>query len=311
MIKNILRSIFIMSLSIGMNAMAIEIQSNGICQIDGVDYPAIGFGTYPLQGEVCEKAVKDAAKVGYRIIDTATFYDNFEPIARALKGLGRQNFYIISKVWPDSQTPEKLRQDIKATLRRLQTDYLDAYLIHWPNSEIPIEGTLTAMEELRRKGVIRHIGLSNVNANHVKRALEVKVPISWVQVEMNTNFYDPELLTFCQEKGIAVQAWAPLGRGSISNDGNLAALGKKYGKTASQIALRWIVQHHCLPLPGSQNPVHIRQNFEIFDFALSLEEMNQLDRRARIGSRVRISDKNSMGFTDEFDYSYEQCWPKR
>lgn len=289
--------------------MSIQINNNGKCVIDGVEYPAVGFGTYPFKEEVCLQAVTQAVALGYRIIDTATFYRNFSPISKALKPLGRNNFYIISKVWPDSHTPEKLRTDIKLTLQQLETSYLDAYLLHWPNSKLPIEDTLHALEGLRKDKLIHHLGLSNVTMNHLLRALEVGIPISWVQVEMSPFFYDPDLLAFCKKQSIAIQAWGPLGRGRIHQDTLLEKLGKKYKKTSSQVALRWIIQHGCLPLPGSQNKKHMQENLEIFDFALSHQEMEEINRSAEVGKRERISIAKGLGFTDEFDFSYEQCWP--
>lgn len=291
--------------------MPIEMQPDGICNIEGVEYPAIGFGTYPLRGETCLQAVTQAAELGLRIIDTATFYENFDPIHSALRQFGRENFYIISKVWPFEQTPEKLRKDFQETLEQLQTSYLDAYLLHWPNSTIAIEDTLQAMEELRVAGKIRHIGLSNVTVNHLKRALEVGVPISWVQVEMHPHFYDAELLEFCDDHNIVVQAWAPLGRGNLSHDALLASIGQKYGKTAAQVALRWIIQHKCLPLPGSKNKDHMQQNLSVLDFNLSPDEMEEIDARAKVGARERVTPEVGVGFTDEFDFAYEECWPKQ
>lgn len=306
-LKKLGRLVFI-NLIFGVEIMAIEVDGKGKCLIEEMEYPAIGFGTYPLKNEICFKALTDAAELGYRIIDTATFYDNFEPIGKVLKKFGRDNFYVISKVWPDSQTPEELEKDLKMTLDRLQTTYLDAYLLHWPNSKISIDDILNKIEELRAKGLIRHIGLSNVNTNHLKRALEVKVPISWVQVEMHPLYYDSELLAFCKRHSIIVQAWAPLGRGRLSEDPILAILGEKYQKTASQIALRWIVQHGCIPLPGSKNKEHIRENIEINDFTLSNEEMDELNQRAKVGKRERVTLEMGIGFADEFDFSYEECW---
>lgn len=196
----------IMNVFASANPIGIDIKS-GICRIDEIDYPVIGFGTYPLTGKACTAAVEQAAKIGYRIIDTATYYRNFDGIAKALKDQDRRRFYIISKVWHNMQSPADLRKDLDLTLEQLQTDYLDAYLLHWPNSEIPIEKTLAAMEELRRDKKIRHIGLSNVSVNHLKRALELGIPITWVQIEMHPHFYDPELLKFCQEHSIMVQAY--------------------------------------------------------------------------------------------------------
>lgn len=273
--------------------------------------PMVGFGTYPLRGNECTQAVENAAKCGYRIIDTATFYQNFDAIATAFVNLDREEFYIISKVWPDRQTPAELASDLDSTLEQLQTDYIDAYLIHWPNSNIPIEETLQAMEELRVSGKIRDIGLSNVTVNHLKRILELEIPISWVQIEMSPLFYDPLLLEFCRDHGIAVQAWSPLGRGSCSKDPALAKIGQKYGKNSSQVALRWILQHGCIPLPGSSNERHIQENIDVFDFALTDEEMEQIDQVAIDGPRLRITPEFNLGFTDEFDFTYEECWPKR
>ncbi len=120
---------------------------NSIVTIDGKTYPAVGFGTYRLTGKVCQKAVLEAIQTGYRIIDTATYYTNFESIAQAVNGFDRSQFYLISKVWPDMQAPGDLRRDFQKTIKELNIDYLDAYFIHWPNSKLPIEPTLQAMKE--------------------------------------------------------------------------------------------------------------------------------------------------------------------
>lgn len=295
----------------GGGLVAVEMDGNGTCTIEGKKYPAIGFGTYPLQNETCFKAVGFAAKTGYRIIDTATFYDNYESIAHALQKQPRDQFYLISKVWPNAQTAKKLVKDVEGALKRLNTSYLDAYLIHWPNHTIPIEETLTALDGLRKQGKIRHIGLSNVTVNHLRRAQEVGVPITWVQIEMHPFFYDAELLSYCQAHSIGVQAWAPLGRGRLAEDPLLKSIGQKHGKTAAQVALRWSLQHGCLPLPGSSSESHIEQNMAVLDFTLSAEEMTQIDKRAQNGQRTRIQSDRGMGFSDEFDFSYEECWPKK
>ena len=137
----------------------------------------------------------------------------------------------------------------------------------------------------------------------MKRAWEVGVPITWVEVEMSPAFCDFDLLNFCHQHSIGVLAWAPLNRGGLSNDKFLASVGKKYGKTAAQISLRWIIQNGCIPLPASQNKAHIVQNMAVLDFALTEQEMQELNQRAKAGHRTRVS-------FDEFDFSYEQCWPK-
>lgn len=280
----------------------------GKCRIEGKEYPMVGLGTYRLTGEICAKALIEAANIGYRIIDTATYYNNFEGMAQGLKKLDRSQLYIISKVWHDMQAKENLRKDLQETQQLLQTDYLDAYLLHWPNSQIPIKETLTAMRGLVQEKKVRHIGLSNVTVNHLKKALEVGVSITWIQVEMHPYFYDKELLAFCKECKIGIQAWRPLNLGRMNEDEVLIEMGKKHGKTACQIALRWIVQHGCIPLPGSKDARHMQENLNVMDFVLSTEEMHTLDQRAVTGSRYRL-DKARVGFTDEFDFSYEECWP--
>lgn len=304
-------SLFSMPFSGRLDAGGIDFCMEGTkCQIDGVTYPAIGFGTCLIHDEKCVIALNMAAQMGYRIIDTATFYRNFAPIGVVLKKYGRQNFYLISKVWHDQLTPKKVEKDLAKTLQELKTDYLDAYLIHWPNSLIPIEDTLRAMEKLRRCRKIRHIGLSNVTVNHVKRALEVGVPISWVQVEMNPFFCDFELLKFCKQNAIAMQVWCPLDRGGrVGGDKLLNMIAQHHQKTPQQVALRWIIQHGCIPLPCSRNPEHIRQNMDIDNFTLSAQEMQWIDQRAATGKR-RGATVGELGFTDEFGFSYEECWPK-
>lgn len=300
----------IVNLSASKNSIEMNIKK-GVCRIDGVEYPMIGYGTYhPLTGGMLAEDVERAIQTGYRIIDTATFYKNFDGIAGALKNKDRSHLYLISKVWHDKQSPEDLRKDLNATLAKLQIDYLDAYLLHWPNSKIPIEKTLETMNELRRAKKIRHIGLSNVSVNHLKRALEVGVPITWVQIEMHPYFCDFELLKFCNEHSIGVLAWAPLGRGRISKDALLARIGKKYKKTSSQVAMKWIVQHGCIPLPSSKNTDHLFENLNINDFMLTSDEMSEIDKRAKVGERERLT-KKMIGFDDEFDFSYGECWPKR
>jgi len=298
-----------MTISASTNPIAIDVEK-GVCKIDKVDYPIVGLGTYPSTGEVCREAVEKAVQNGYRIIDTATYYRNFDAIAEALKNQDRSLFYIISKVWHTDQAPEELRADLKQTLQQLHTDYLDAYLLHWPNSAIPIEKTLGAMDELRKAKKIRHLGLSNVSVNHLKRALEVGTALTWVQIEMHPHFFDVELDDFCRAHGIHVQAWGPLGRGRLADDPFLTKIGQRQGKTAAQVALRWIIQHGCVPLPGSKKEGHIRENAAVQDFTLSPEEMEAIDQKAKKGKRGRYT-KEVLGISDEFDFSYEQCWPRK
>lgn len=292
----------------------IEVDRYGTCQIEQEKYLAIGFGTAHMKRdpELCYQSVKAAIEVGYRILDTATRYQNFLPIKKALEGHERRDFYIISKAWHNAQTATKLKEDLASCLDQLQIDYLDAYFLHWPNSQTPIEETLHALEQLRNRKLIRHIGLSNVTIHHLKRALEVKVSIEWVQIEMNPFFYDAELVAFCQTNAITVQAAAPLHESKIDDDHFLIEIGKKYKKTAAQVALKWILQHGCIPLPRSRSPQHMQENIDVLDFTLLDTDMQEIDEKAKSGTRkIRVVGEAAKieGFTDEFDFSYNECWP--
>lgn len=270
----------------------------------------IGFGTYPLKGSQCEKAVGSALKLGYRMIDTATFYENFLPIKAAISGYKRHEIAITSKVWPDSQTPELLEEDLKNTLKQLDTAYIDDYLLHWPNSRLPIKDVFVTLNYFKEQGLVKRIGLSNVTVNHVRRAFELNAKIDTVQIEMNPLFYDPNLLAYCHENKLILQAWWPLAHGSVMKNELLSRLSNKYKKTNAQISLRWIIQHSAIPLPGSSNEHHQKENLNVFDFSLSEEDMAEINHMASRGTRLRMRESDGFGFSDEFDYAYEDCWPR-
>ncbi len=271
--------------------------------------PPIGYGTWPYKGEECTKAVEEALDMGYTILDTATFYNNFEAIEKAIRSKNREELTIISKVWPTNQSPADLKKDLKDSLQRLNTPYIDIYLLHWPNSSIPIRETLQAMEEARKAGMIREIGVSNFTVNHLKKILELEIPISWNQIEISPQFYDPELLAFCHEHKIGVQAYSPIGRGNLINDPVLTRLASKYGKVPAQIALRWVLQHHALPIPGTRNPQHMAENLAVYDFELTQDEMEEINAQAKNGKRNRVTIEKKLDYLDEFDFTYEECWP--
>ncbi|KTD41288.1 aldo/keto reductase family protein [Legionella parisiensis] len=206
------------------------------------------------------------------------------------------------------QQPDNVRKDLELTLKSLNSDYLDAYLIHWPNRMLSIEKTLLTMDELRQKKKIKHIGMCNVNVNHLRKAIEVGVPISWVQVEMNPNFFDEPLYELCQKHAIAYQSWRPLDFGRLSHDNMLTNIGIKYNKSPCQIAIRWIMQSGCIPLPGSRNQQHMQENMDVLDFSIASEDMQIIHQRAVPGKRFRLQDDYGLGFTDEFDLTYKECW---
>lgn len=281
---------------------------NGLFKTGVISCPMVGFGSDKLLDQECNDVILQAAELGYRIIDTATAYNNLGAIGKALNTLDRHQFYIISKVWHDMLQPENVHKDLELTLKHLNSDYLDAYLIHWPNRTVSLEKTLSTMEELRQKKKIKHIGMCNVSVNHLRKALELDVPISWVQVEMNPNFFDKSLYELCQKHAIAYQSWRPLDFGRLSQDSMLTNIGIKYNKSPCQIAIRWIVQNGCIPLPGSRNRQHMQENIDVMDFSLTSEDMRVINQRAVPGKRFRLQEDYGLGFTDEFDLTYEECW---
>lgn len=286
-----------------------NVKEDGKCVIDGSVYNFPAYGTYPLKEKVCYRSVKNALEVGYQIFDTATAYSNFHPISQALRNKKRDSVYLISKVWHDAHAPFRLHADLQKTLTELQIDYLDAYLLHWPNKTVMIDETMEALEAFKKQGLIRHIGVSNVAVSHLLRLAELGFRPLWVQVEMSPFFCDFDLLQYCQDNQIGFQAWAPIGRGRVSKCTFLSDLGNIYSKNPAQIALKWIVQHGCLPLAGSSDMIHIQQNLNIHDFVLTEEDMAKIDERARSGKRERFTQDSVLGIADEFDFSVQDCWP--
>lgn len=181
----------------------------------------------------------------------------------------RNRIEIILKVWPDSQAGTKLQADLEKTLKGLMIDYLDVYLLHWPSSKLNLKEIIDNLNNLIERKLVRFVGLSNVTIHHLNKALIKGMPVSFIQNEMNPILFDKELLTFCHDRNIHMQAWAPLSRGKINQCDYILSLSEKYHKTPAQIALRWIVQMQCLPFPGSSNIAHIKENFDIFDFELT------------------------------------------
>ena len=248
----------------------------------GLRAPALGLGTFQLEGRVCERVVGEALSLGYRHIDTAEGYDNEAAIGRAIRGRDRSDLFLASKVWRDHLRPAELRRHCEGSLRRLATDYLDLYLVHWPNSAIPAEQTVEGMRALREEGLIRGWGVSNYTRDHLDDLLRLEAPAT-NQVELHPYFPQDELEAFCAARGIPLTAYSPLARAHVSEDPVLAGIGEAHGKSAVQVALRWIVQRGHVAIPKAAGRRHLAANLDIFDFELSEREME------RVGSRPRRS----------------------
>lgn len=249
--------------------------------------PLRGFGTYKLQGARCQEAVKRALEVGYRHIDTALIYENQEAIGQAIESFPREQLFITSKVWNDQLTAPAIRRACDRALSELQTDYLDLWLIHWPNPDVPIKESLHAMARLQEEGRVVQIGVSNFTIPLLEEALATKIPFSVNQVEINPYRQERELLHFCAERGIHVTAYTPLARGRSLEEGAIRLIAKRHGKEPSQVVLRWLEQQGISAIPKASTLDHIRSNFAIDGFTLDEEElavMAQLDGAARLVS---------------------------
>lgn len=242
--------------------------------------PIIGFGTYKLTGKEGKEAIEKAIKIGYRHIDTAEAYNNQSEVAKAINtsGVSRNDLFVTSKVWYDNLGYDNVITACEDTLTELETDYLDLYLIHWPNYKIPIEETLRAMTDLKNQGKIRNIGVSNFTVDHLKEAKNVfDGDIVTNQVEFHPYLYQEELYNYCRESDIRITAYSPVARAEVIGDSVIKEIAEKYNKTEIQVSLKWLIQKDIIVIPRSNNPEHIKSNFDVFDFNLSDEDMDRID----------------------------------
>jgi len=256
-------------------------------QVQEVSVPALGFGTFELPGRECEEAVLDALRIGYRHLDTASAYRNEREVGRALaaSGLPRSEIFLTTKVWRGHLAYDDVVASAHASLERLRTDYVDLLLIHWPNDEVPLEESLRALRDLQASGRVRLIGVSNFSPSLLSRSIDL-APLANVQVEYHPYLGQARLLSLARQNGMFLTAYSPLARGRVPSDAVLTEIGRRHGKSAVQVALRWLIdQDSVVAIPKAARPEHRRANFELFDFDLSAEERQRVDALER-GGRV-------------------------
>ncbi|MCE4567093.1 aldo/keto reductase [Maribellus sp. CM-23] len=256
---------------------------------NGLKMPWLGLGVFlSKEGTEVENAVKVALANGYKSIDTAAIYKNERGVGKAIResGIPREDIFLTSKVWNADQGYSTTMAAFEESLEKLQTDYLDLYLIHWPKGERSKE-TWKAMEELYQKGRMKAIGVSNFLVHHLDDFLpHCKVMPAVNQVEFHPELIQPDLLAYCQKKGIQLEAWSPIMKGRVNDVPLMQELAAKYGKTPVQIVLRWDIQKGVVTIPKSVTPERIIANAAIFGFELSPEDMDKidaLDQNKRIG----------------------------
>jgi 2,5-diketo-D-gluconate reductase B len=247
-------------------------------RVQGEDVPALGLGTWELMGSACREAVEHALAIGYRHLDTAQGYGNEAEVGEGLKrsSVPRDEVFLTTKVRPSHFERPKVLSSTRESLKKLQVDYIDLLLMHWPNPTVPLAQTLEAMLELQREGAIRHIGVSNFPPSLVQEA-QRHAPIFCNQVEYHPYLGQSKLLKQAREMGYLLTAYSPIAKGMVLHDPVLREIGERHGKTPVQITLRWLLQQpQVAAIPKAATRAHREANLAIFDFKLSDEEMAQI-----------------------------------
>ena len=243
--------------------------------------PAIGYGTWKLTGDDAQKCVKHAIQTGYRLIDTAAIYGNEKEVGEGIKasGIDREDLFVTTKLWNTDLDYDSAFGALDTSLKKLGMDYVDLYLIHWPASEKRVEAW-RAFIEMNQKGKALHIGVSNFTVDHLKE-LKEKYDVQPVvnQIEFHPHIFNEqqELLHYCEDNDITIEAYSPLAQGDLIDNPIVEEVAEQTGKTPGQVLIRWAIEHGAVPIPKSGNFERIEENFEVFDFELSDQEIDKLD----------------------------------
>lgn len=253
--------------------------------IQGIDVPEIGLGTYKLHDRECEQVVRTALDVGYRHIDTAQMYKNEREIGEALRvsNVPREDIFLTTKIWHTNLEQDDVLQSTEQSLRNLQTPYVDLLLIHWPNPKYDLRKTLESMLVLRDQGKAMNIGVSNFPLYLLKEANdEIRAPIFCNQIEFHPFLDQLDMLDYALDNDLLLTAYAPLAKGEAVKDKDLMEIGEEYGKSPAQVALRWLIeQENVVAIPKASSRDHLESNFNIFDFHLSDEDFDRIDGLAK------------------------------
>ena len=247
----------------------------------GQKMPMLGLGTFELRGAAGAASVKAALDHGYRHLDTALSYDNHAAVGQAIAAAGvpREELFVTSKIPRDELAHDDVLKACQRSLDELQLDYLDLFLVHWPNNEIPLKETLSALARLLDRGRVRHIGVSNFTTWRLQEALDLNLaPIAANQVEYHAYLNQEKLRAHCAAAGVALIAYSPIAGGALLHDPLLGNIAAGHKRNTAQIALRWLLHKGLCPIPRSQSPRRQAANFDLFDWALSAAEIEAIDR---------------------------------
>jgi 2,5-diketo-D-gluconate reductase B len=266
----------------------------------GARIPALGFGTFRLEGDVARRMVACALETGYRHVDTAQMYGNEGAVGAAIEGSGvaHDEIWLTTKIWPDNFRDGDLQRAAGASVERLRT-VPDLLLLHWPNPNVPLEETIGALNDAKRRGLARHIGISNCPAALIRQSVALsEEPLIVNQVEYHPYLSQRTVLAELRRHGMALTAYSPIAQGKVFADATLRQIGGRHGKNPGQVALRWLVQQEGVTaIPRSSREANAEANFEIFDFELSGDEMAQIAGLAHPNGRV----VNPAGFAPDWD----------
>lgn len=249
-------------------------------EASGARIPALGLGTWELEGAQAERMVEAALGIGYRHIDTAERYGNEVEVGNAIRqsGLPRGDVFLTTKIWPDRFHEGDFERAVEEGLDRLKLGYIDLLLLHWPSHTIPLDETLAALEDVKERGLARHVGVANFTTRLLGEALDrLKVPLVTNQVEYHPFLSQDTLLRYQRAEDVALTAYCPVARGKVFSNPVLTRIGRRYGKNEAQVALRWLIQQEgVIAIPRTSKPENARLNYQIFDFALEEQEMRDI-----------------------------------
>lgn len=245
-----------------------------------IKIPRLGFGTWKITGKQCISSINKALEIGYRHIDTAQIYENEVEVGQAIEasGIPRKELFLVTKVWRDFLDFRELLISVSRSLENLRVDFIDLLLVHWPNPSYPLEGTLSAFKELVDTKKVKWTGLSNFNTKMIQKARKIYPPLICNQVEYHPFLRQKSVLREIRKNKMFLTAYSPLARGLVFKNHTLKSIAKKYNKTPGQVALRWLMdQKDVIVIPKSKNKIHIKSNFNIFDFQLSPEDKKRIN----------------------------------
>lgn len=244
-------------------------------EANGARIPLAGLGTWDLRGRDCARLVEQAIRIGYRHIDTAQMYGNEREVGEGVRASGkRSEVFVTTKVQPQNLSPPELVKSVKESLAHLRLTEIDLLLIHWPNPRVPLAETIGAMCKMKSDGYTRHIGVSNFTIALMKEAVSLSSePLVCNQIECHPFIDQSAVIAAARSHGMAVIAYSPIAKGGAKSDAVLTEIGKAHGKSASQVCLRWLVQQGIAVIPRTSKVERLEENFSIFDFELTADEM--------------------------------------